>query len=92
VKCQTANNPLGEDGIVIYPNPAQNLLNISFKNPTEGETQLFVTDLLGKQLMVSTVQEKSSSKTLEIDQLPDGVYLLYVEQGTNAAVYRFVKE
>jgi hypothetical protein len=92
VKCQTANNPLGEDGIVIYPNPAQNLLNISFKNPTEGETQLFVTDLLGKQLMVSTVKEKSSSKTLEIDQLPDGVYLLYVEQGTNAAVYRFVKE
>lgn len=92
VKCQTAENPLGEDGIVIYPNPAQNLLNISFKNPTRGDTQLFVTDLLGKQLMASAVQENSSSTTLTIDGLPDGVYLLYVEQGTEAAVYRFVKE
>jgi hypothetical protein len=92
IACQSPKNPLGEEGISIYPNPAKNILNISFKEATSGDTRLYVTDLLGKQLMDRSVPSETTSTSILIDAYPDGVYLLYVEQGSNAAVYRFVKE
>ncbi len=64
------------DGMVkIYPNPASNQLFISWLNGfSDNELQISLTSVMGRQLLLKTVNAKDLSAALDVSQIPSGVY------------------
>lgn len=73
-----------KSGVTIYPNPAQNEVNITSSSPI---TTLSITNLIGQQVY----SRKYNSEQLQIDiaDLPSGVYFIRIN-GTE--VRKFVKQ
>lgn len=79
-------------GIQLYPNPANNLLNISGLPEIEnGDIALY--DLQGRIVLSQAYQGLSSTKQLDISTLENGVYFLKIsENGESMFVERLVKK
>lgn len=58
--------------IVLYPNPANNQLNINYENLSECEINIFGVD--GKKLL-----EVKTSNTIDISTLTSGFYFVYIK-------------
>ncbi len=58
----------------VFPNPAENSINISGIQLENGKAQLRLTDIYGKLILEKTVTTTNS--TLETNQLANGVYLI----------------
>lgn len=71
---------------VLYPNPASNLLHILNINELPLSV-LSVTALDGK-----LVSPRFNQNTLDVSELPDGIFFLKVQSGTEVYTLRFVKE
>jgi hypothetical protein len=75
-----------EIAFTIYPNPANNLLQISI--PASGTPQtLKVFDMLGNQMISQPVETAVTS--LDISKFASGVYLVSVD---NTSTKKFIKE
>jgi hypothetical protein len=59
----------------VFPNPAENSINISGIQLENGKAQLRLTDIYGKLILEKTIT-KHLTTTLEVDQLSKGVYLI----------------
>ncbi len=70
----------------VFPNPAENTINISGIQLENGRAQLRLTDIYGKLILEKTVTTTTS--TLETNQLANGVYL--IQSGGKRAT--FVKQ
>ncbi len=68
----------------LFPNPASNVLNISFK--TAGNYEIKVNDITGKLIHKETSSE--SSTQLELSHYPSGMYFLSI----NNEKFKFVKK
>lgn len=68
------------DNLTIYPNPAQNKVNIHFPDTWKGDCQLAIYDLAGK-LLKSEVLPADETAELNVNDLSAGLYLL---KATNA--------
>jgi Secretion system C-terminal sorting domain/PKD domain len=68
----------------IHPNPSQGWLEVAVETPSGGELTLSVLDLAGRQVLVQQQGRVGPSfqGRLELDTLPDGLYLLQVVKGT----------
>lgn len=75
------NNSL-TNNIVVYPNPAKNVLKIQFKTPLLETSQLQIIDLTGRTVMQSTIQSMSNMVTEDVSKLPSGRYLLRIVSTT----------
>lgn len=64
---------LENGNLTIYPNPTNDKLTISFDNYT-GETAVQVMDLFGKTVYNTTAT--SSTTTIDVSELPNGIYLV----------------
>ncbi|MGJ8661576.1 MAG: T9SS type A sorting domain-containing protein, partial [Bacteroidota bacterium] len=73
----TDTKPVVRDSVQInwsyYPNPTHGLLNIKVDRDIEA---LFVTDIMGKELMVVTELYKDRVKQIDLSMYPTGVYLI----------------
>lgn len=69
---------------VIYPNPAQNFINIT--SPLAGEKNVAIYDVLGKQVLNANVTDGS----LNISQLNSGVYIVQITQATTSETKKLV--
>lgn len=58
----------------LYPNPAKDVLHITFKNANE---KLHIWSSSGK--LLTTEHVKSHQKTVDVSQYPEGVYFLSIE-------------
>ena len=72
------------DGLVVYPNPATDRLTVRLPGATRFETALY--DLSGRRVV-----ERSQHATLDLSQLPPGVYLLNVYTHDHVLSRRIVK-
>ena len=68
-----------ENGISVYPNPANDQLNIAFDKQEQKDIQLF--DVTGK-LIFSDNANDDKSKTIDISTLPSSIYFLKVQTAT----------
>jgi trimeric autotransporter adhesin len=75
-------NKTAQNGIVFYPNPAQNELNIQSDSPTT----IKIIDAVGK--LLQTIAVEIGTQTINISTLPAGVYYLHDARGN---VKEFVK-
>jgi hypothetical protein len=72
--------------VKIYPNPAQNYLNVElFSGNTEVEMKL--TNILGQ---VVYTDNASGNKTIDVSGLSKGVYMLSVRSGDTKKVFKVV--
>lgn len=82
-----ANETFDKASISIYPNPATSILNISLANNSE-ISKVTVTDLSGKKIL----EQNGNLKTINIENLAKGMYVLEVFSEQNKMVSKFLKE
>jgi hypothetical protein len=73
-----------EDKVSIYPNPFIN--NISIEN-SEGEKEVIITDVYGKQQYKNTY----SNKTIDVSFLEQGIYFITITSATNTFTQKIIK-
>lgn len=73
----------------IFPNPAQDILNISLENqPSKADVQIF--DLLGR--MISKTKLQNDLTTIDISFLKRGLYFVRILQDNVTVVHKFEKD
>jgi len=71
------------NGLLIYPNPAQNSFTVeAFSNDWQ-TSQVIISDLSGKQVQVFSLTN-SSKNQFDISALPKGMYIVNVANGTKS--------
>lgn len=78
------------DGLLIYPNPANSVLNIRSENYL-GRSTILITDILGKTI-IETKNNDLYNTSINIEQLSSGVYLLQLRSEKGLMVKKFIKE
>ena len=73
----------------VYPNPAQDVVNINLPSNLESKTSLMVYDFLGKQILSKNLN--AVNNTLEVSAWQSGVYLMQITHENSRIVKRFVK-
>jgi hypothetical protein len=100
---QYDENPLGVDEllnkanawqVIVFPNPATNLLNVRYNLPTEDKISMAVFDLQGKLLIETNVGERTigeHEESLDISTLPAGQYVCRISGQTNTISKNIIK-
>jgi hypothetical protein len=78
--------------VSIYPNPASNQLTIINAKQSLKNSQITISDLLGKTILESTILNDENEYALSINDLKTGVYLLTVQTGDAIKRLKFLKE
>lgn len=83
------DNQLGID-ISVFPNPAQNELNISNNSGISIE-KTYIIDMVGR--IVSTMDASdATTRTINISNLTTGIYFLRLESADASSVIKFIKK
>lgn len=88
--------PLADVSLIpleLFPNPAQDLLNVRWDSRTYGELTLTIIDHLGKTVRQETLSKGASAleHQVNVQSLAEGVYLVRIQQGAEMQVGRFVR-
>ncbi len=84
---QIANCPLStldiqltKPSINVYPNPTNNLINISITGLNPGDITISVIDIMGKELQKinSALTSENFSSMLDLSNYADGIYLIQI--------------
>ncbi|HEX6914552.1 MAG TPA: zinc-dependent metalloprotease family protein [Chitinophagaceae bacterium] len=81
--------------IVIYPNPARDVLNIEYTSMAAGKLQLQVIDSKGSVVVKKdmTVTAGKNLESINVSTLSQGMYILrYQDNAGNVSYSRFVKQ
>jgi hypothetical protein len=82
------------NGFQVYPNPANDILNVSFQDDNQFEDALItVFDLQGRTIATRLVKQYdlSSGSIIDVSGLNSGMYIVNVTQGTKQTSTKFVK-
>ena len=74
-----------DNELSVYPNPAQNLLNISLKN-FNGNVAVKIFDLMGSLVL------SSSKSEINVESFPKGIYLVKVTYGNQTKIIKIIKD
>ena len=79
----TANEPIVEHQILVFPNPTQEFIVIDFEDTYFGEIQLKINDLTGRNIQAESFfkRQESLQHRTEINHLPTGTYQIVIEEG-----------
>ncbi len=80
--CRKAEH-VEQRGIIVFPNPATNYLNVVCKNAK----QIEIMDLLGNVVFKSTLNKSKEVNRIEINKLTTSVYLYKVIKQDNSKYY-----
>jgi hypothetical protein len=81
---------LYEETVLIYPNPASNLLNIRLLESVD-KHKFEIKNSLGQNLIQGDLNN-STITSVDISRLESGVYLIQLTKGSTIYNYRFLKE
>jgi hypothetical protein len=93
----TATRNIGEQPITgrgvikVYPNPANNTVNISVLGIVSNRST-FIEIVDAKGAVLQTNRIGSSTQAVNISRLPKGAYLLRVNDGSGVITSRFIKQ
>lgn len=90
----SAADELLRASISLFPNPAQDQLQVSLENEVKGSVELRVVDLLGKEITSVKAQKKVAqlSQSIDIAHLPSGMYILQIITSEGKAGKPFFKQ
>jgi len=77
--------------VTIYPNPASEVINIKFDSPVDGEMTFFLINNQGGMAKTGKIEAATTSKEINMQDLPSGIYYLRLTKGSLVNVYKVVK-
>lgn len=88
----TGIGELQVENAIVFPNPADNEVNVRFTALTGQTMQLYVTDLLGNKLQQHTINanEGDNLVLLSTETLAAGLYMIQLTEGTAVKTMQFV--
>ncbi|MBX7180899.1 MAG: T9SS type A sorting domain-containing protein [Bacteroidia bacterium] len=91
----TAMNELSnkEFSVSAYPNPAKEVVNLSYQVKSEGSVNLHVHNILGTEVLAAELGHKGLGKntySMDISGLPNGIYTYTMEMNGKAVTRKFV--
>ncbi|MEP7230897.1 MAG: SBBP repeat-containing protein [Ginsengibacter sp.] len=91
---QVQLNSMDKDQVTIFPNPAQNVLHVALPFSQSESIAWQVQDGAGKIIKKQTGKLSSSQHALSIDisNLPKGIYYMAIKKGNDTAVKKFIKQ
>ncbi|WP_162053457.1 T9SS type A sorting domain-containing protein [Pontibacter pamirensis] len=79
--------------LVLYPNPASNLVNVELREAGDGDAVVNLYSMSGSVLMTQKETATGLMKTvLDVSKLQQGLYIIEVITSNGRATQRFVKE
>jgi hypothetical protein len=77
---------------VIYPNPADENINLTFSLKQAASVEVSLSDISGRQLLVNNYQATSGSNQLSINvgNLAKGLYLMHVNTDLGGINFKIV--
>lgn len=80
--------------ISVLPNPAKDVLYIVIETQNDNDLEINLLDILGKIVKQekSTIQQGLNNKSLDLQDLPGGIYFLQIQQGTERVLRKVLKE
>lgn len=83
------NNPVLSEELRLYPNPAQDLLHISFDGQVE-ITSIDIVDISGRKIYSGIYRQQEV--LLDISQISSGAYILQVYSGEKMGIKQLIIE
>jgi hypothetical protein len=82
----------GDFDFNVYPNPANDLINLVFSDKVNGQVYLIITDLAGRKIYSGVFRNLNSDQIHSISSanFEEGVYLLYVQSGEKSSTRKIV--
>jgi hypothetical protein len=77
--------------LILYPNPVGTQLTIQFKEPVVNTILVYLLDLNGKIIYTDRVEESSFEKSIDMEVLKPGIYILKLIDGLKSNTYKVVK-
>ena len=77
--------------VIFYPNPAKEHVNIWFEQIPQESLSLMMYDISGKLVHTDQVFPNEQIKTVELNQLSNGLYIIELRKERNGAVYHRAK-
>ena len=71
------------NGITIYPNPSNGLINFRFENIKDEKVSYILTDLLGEELICDTQSILKGNMKIDVSSLTNGIYFLKIKTKEN---------
>jgi hypothetical protein len=92
--CTVGVNDLlpGSSEVVLYPNPANELLYVHFPQGLNLKKTYTIRNMLGQAALSGSMPSSSNTIAVDVSSLEAGVYLLSIQSGVFSGSYRFVKE
>ena len=85
------DNSNGVLSMNIYPNPAKNMLNLSYNNPINNEMTIRIVDVVGRQvLMQKHTSSIENNLVLDISTLEKGYYFVEIDNGETNAIEKLM--
>jgi hypothetical protein len=77
---------------MVFPNPANNILNLSLTNTQEDNYSFSIFNQLGAEISTGNLDFNSKrTHALNIENLSNGVYFIQVKNDKSAQTIRFIK-
>lgn len=80
-----SNRTLQDNDIAIYPNPAQNYIDVVY-NPSSDVKTIAIYNLIGKAVSVYKVTDKNSARCEFNAEMPSGIYVVRVADSKGAVI------
>jgi mannan endo-1,4-beta-mannosidase len=80
------------DNIAIYPNPSTGIYTITFDKTTNENLTIEVMDITGKTIKTLVVKSDIGSTQLNLQDLPNGVYITRISSANGVIMKKLIKE
>jgi len=79
---------------MVFPNPANDLLNICYESKSKTRTELYVYDMIGHLMIQKSynINQTPNLRTIDISVLSPGIYTLTMKNNKYNSVKRFIKK
>jgi photosystem II stability/assembly factor-like uncharacterized protein len=85
--CAGIDQISNSSGIAIYPNPTNGLISISMSS-VDAATTLYVTNVIGQEVLKTSIKDINSS--IDLSSLQKGIYMLTITNGQNKHVEKII--
>lgn len=77
--------------INVYPNPATDVLTITFAEPLDNEVTIYLFDSQGRLVKTEVIEASTTDHQLVLENLQSGIYLMKLIKGKQSNVYKVIK-
>jgi hypothetical protein len=78
--------------VVVFPNPAKDKFNINLDKNLSGRVEVKLYNTLGGVVHSATYQNPAEVRSIDVSKLPNGLYILQINNEGKNGVFKLVKE